>query len=158
MHKTQKSDSQVFQEKWTEMHQKEWLFPQNFNFKHGNQEIEGPSNSEDYLSYFARKQKLFLFRCPRAYSLPLLEANKDKIVFSAHMTEGAVVVPYTVIQLDGEKSHLILDWSWDPKLEEFMFPATLFVRNQLDYPKFLVENAKFQHEDNSEKPFGFGQR
>ncbi len=141
------------------MHQKEWLFPQNFNIKGDDgRETEGPSSSEDYLTYFARKHKLFLFRCPQPYSFPILENLKDKVAFSAHLVEGQIVIPYTVVQLDGANSHAIFDWSWDEKREEFMFPVTLFMRNQLDYGKFLVENAKYQHEDETDGKFGFAQR
>jgi len=143
--KPHKTESEVFQDEWIRMHQIEWLFPQNFDvITESGEEYRGPTSSEEYLQEFARKNRLFVLRCPAPYKFGLLEKYKDKVALSGHISANPAVVPYTVFQLNGEKAHLIVDWVWDPEEAKFSYMATLFIVNQLDYVKFLADNREFE--------------
>ncbi len=136
-----KTDHQIFQQAWIDMHSKEWLFPQNFEFENDRGEkIVGPANSEEYLNEFSRNNRLLVIRCPTPYNFSFVEKYKDKIALSTHICHGNIVTPYTIFQLDGYNFHAISDWIWDSQEQRFMFPTTLFIKNQHEYIKFLLEN------------------
>ncbi len=155
--KKTKTDEEIHIDAWKAMHRHDWLFPQNFETidPKTKEEITGPATSDEYLSYFARKERLFLFRCPSAYKFPLVEKLKEKIAFSSHLMQGQVIIPYTVFQLNGTKMHAIADWVWDKDKAEFVFPMTLFITDQREYIKFLDEHVGDECEFQQET-LGFG--
>lgn len=138
------------------MHQKEWLFPQNFEVEGEGGPTFGPMTSEEYLTEFSRNGRFFLMRCPSPYLFPILEKYKEKVAFSSHLISGPAIVPYTVLQLNGVDAHAIVDWIWDAAEARFIFPITLFIKNQHDYVRFLEENRNFECE-LKEQRLGFGE-
>lgn len=137
------------------MHGHDWLFPQNFDTVIDGKEVSGPVGSEDYINHFARKHKLFLMRLPSPYRFSYLKENKDRVALSSHVVSGGAVLPYTIIQYH-EKKHVIGDWVYDAREETFMFSLSLFINDQRDYHKFMLENVAHQHK-MSEDVMGFAQ-
>ncbi len=144
-----KSATEMFRDNWSEMHKREWLFPQTTIKREDGVEIEGPKSSMEYLEAFSYRQNLYSIQAPIPYLFPFLEKHKSQIVLSSHIANDHGCVPYTIFQFNHHESckspvHVIVDWLWEKGEERFLFPATVFMENQMDYSKFLEENQEYE--------------
>lgn len=127
-----------------EMYSHEWLFPDHRGLKdkHGGP-IAPPLTSDEYLLHFSNRKPLLMMRAVAPYKSGFLHEHKDKVVFSSQLSAESMVMPYSVLQWSRE-AHVICDWVWSHKDEQFLFPTSIFCASPHDFLAIIQKNKSHE--------------